>query len=169
MQNREEALSRAQEAVRRAVDVIRSGGKVDHYEYKEGGLREEILEEIALRLLAPHGPQDPADPGTLAIQEQLGSDRLFIRLCRLQKSFRARLSPKPWRVRMPRPTAIPREGAAAESRFQEWLDEYRRVSEPHATCCFLKAVGSTHAHPGFIRLVQLHDDRTKAFSGLPLA
>lgn len=122
-----------------------------------------------LRLMAPHEPQDPIHPATLAVQEQLGSDRLFVRLCRFQKSFRARLSPKPWRIGFSRPDPFPREGFDAEDRFRQWLSGYQRASEGYATCRFLKAVGSSQIHPALTRLVQLHDEHCKAYADLPLA
>lgn len=122
-----------------------------------------------LRLMAPHEPQDPVHPATLAVQDQLGSDRLFVRLCRFQKSFRARLSPKPWRIGLSRPEPFPREGFDAEDRFRQWLSAYLRASEGHATCRFLKSVGSSAVHPTLARLVQLHDERCRAHSDLPLA
>lgn len=122
-----------------------------------------------LRLMAPHAPQDPASDSTQAIQRQLGSDRLFIHLCRYQKSFRARLSPKPWRIGLPRPEAFPREDAEAESRFRLWLTSYQRAAEAHATCRFIKTLGSGQIDPRFGALVRLHDDQTRALTALPLA
>lgn len=122
-----------------------------------------------LRLMAPHEPQDPVHPATLAVQEQLGSDRLFVRLCHFQKCFRARLSPKPWRMGLSRPVPFPREGFEAEDRFRQWLADYQSNSEGYATCRFLKAIGSGQVHSSLKRLVQLHDEHCKAYADLPLA
>jgi hypothetical protein len=38
-----------------------------------------------------------------ALLNEFGADTLYVRLCRLQESFRARLSPKPWRLGMRQP------------------------------------------------------------------
>jgi hypothetical protein len=122
-----------------------------------------------LRLMAPHEPQDPVQPATRVVQEQLGSDSLFVRLCHFQKSFRARLSPKPWRIGLSRPEPFPREGFDAEDRFRQWLSGYQRASGGYATCRFLKAVGSGQVHPTLKRLIQLHDEHCKAYTDLPLA
>lgn len=122
-----------------------------------------------LRLMAPHEPQDPVHPATLAVQEQLGSDRLFVRLCRFQKTFRARLTPKPWRLGLSRPEPFPREGFDAQDRFLQWLAGYQRASEGYAACRFLRSVGSGDVHPLLKPLVQLHDDHCRAHSDLPLA
>ena len=244
-----DARARAEAAVRKAADAVRTGGRSQAYDYGQRELREEVLEEHhgpegqplailtrnrygavilnaadlffadldlapptlwarclhlfgrplpdavavatqavagfcaanplwsfriyrtfnGLRLMATHAPQDPGSAGTRAVQARLGSDPLFIRLCQAQQSFRARLTPKPWRVGLPRPAAYPREGPAAESGFRTWLAGYRRASESHATCHFLQTAGSGAIDPGFAPLVQLHDERTRAFSGLPLA
>ena len=50
-----------------------------------------------LRLLATHALFDPAADETQSLLESLGSDPMYIRLCKAQESFRARLTPKPWR------------------------------------------------------------------------
>src|SRR5258708_17287312 len=42
------------------------------------------------------------DPGSTRSEEVLkefGADPLYVRLCKMQQSFRARLTPKPWRDR----------------------------------------------------------------------
>ena len=50
-----------------------------------------------LRLLATNGVFTPDTPEVDAVFEALGADPLYRVLCRVQKCFRARLTPKPWR------------------------------------------------------------------------
>ncbi len=50
-----------------------------------------------LRCLIINVPFDPAQADAQAILRDLKSDPLYIRLCRAQECFRARLTPKPWR------------------------------------------------------------------------
>lgn len=51
-----------------------------------------------LRLMLVGRQYDPADPSTLRVLRDLDSDPLYVSLTRRQECFRARLSPKPWRV-----------------------------------------------------------------------
>lgn len=53
------------------------------------------------RLLVTGTGLAPTDPGTAALLAELGSDPLYARLCSVQGSFRARLTPKPWRIAVP--------------------------------------------------------------------
>ena len=51
-----------------------------------------------LRMLAMHATFSPEDEQLQAFFKALGTDTLYARMCRLQHCFRARLTPKPWRV-----------------------------------------------------------------------
>src|SRR5262249_7835846 len=56
-----------------------------------------------LRYLVTHAPFDPGDADTEAAMQFLGCDPNYMILCRAQKSFRARLTPKPWRCGVRKP------------------------------------------------------------------
>jgi len=107
---------------------------------------------------------------TEALLQEFGADPLYMRLCRMQESFRARLTPKPWRCdfRNP-PGTFPFETPQAEAQFRAWEAEYKSKSAPYATCRFLSAAGSGRVAPEFESLIRYHDQETKATSGLPLA
>jgi hypothetical protein len=92
------------------------------------------------------------------------------RLCRAQKSFRARLTPKPWRCGLAAPPGeYPFEREEDQAAFARWLDEYARASESFATCRFVEAIGWGRVHADNAAIVALHDARSRAASGLPLA
>ncbi len=98
------------------------------------------------------------------------ADPAFIQLCHVQDSFRARLTPKPWRMgTKPPPGQFPREQASEQSDFAHWLEQYDRASAAKATCRFVEAIGPGTVDEAIAPIVRLHDDRTKATSGLPLA
>ncbi|MEP6918402.1 MAG: hypothetical protein ABJC89_22345 [Acidobacteriota bacterium] len=44
-----------------------------------------------------------------------------------------------------------------------------RAAESRATCQFVETIGAGWVHPEIAAIIRLHDDRTKATSGLPLA
>jgi hypothetical protein len=100
---------------------------------------------------------------------EFGSDPMYIRLCRTQESFRARLTPKPWRcdVRKP-PVKFPFEGAGTEAAFRDWEAEYSQRIAGYAVCRLVTTFGDG-VDPAFHKLIEYHDQETKATSDLPLA
>jgi hypothetical protein len=121
-----------------------------------------------LRLMATHAPVDP--PHGEGVMSALGADPLYMRLCRLQQSYRARLTPKPWRCGTGAPRVEwPFADLRAESAFREWNEDYRRKHSRYATCRFLRRLGSEKVHPEVAPLMSLHDERTRCGAELPLA
>jgi hypothetical protein len=53
---------------------------------------------VGLRVLVTHRTFDPNEPEVLACFRALRVDKLYARMCRRQKCFRARVSAKPWRA-----------------------------------------------------------------------
>ncbi len=98
------------------------------------------------------------------------SDPLYIRLCRTQESFRARLTPKPWRCQFHAPPVeFPFETGDDRSRFENWEREYNAKSAAFATCRFISDLGSGGVHPDFGDLIDYHDHESKAFAPHKLA
>jgi len=51
-----------------------------------------------------------------------------------------------------------------------WIARYEKAAEGHAACQYLESVGNTErVHPNALAVQELHDERTRAHSGLPLA
>jgi hypothetical protein len=74
-----------------------------------------------LRVLVTHALFDPTADSTQPLFESLGTDPLYVRLCRAQGSFRARLTPKPWRCGHASNTiGWPRETDDAQRQFEKW-------------------------------------------------
>lgn len=123
-----------------------------------------------LRLLATHALFDPEVPSTEAVFDALAADPLYRRLCKNQKCFRARLTPKPWRCDTAKPPSRwPWPDAKAESRFQQWEKKYLAACDAFATCDLIATFGSTHIHAEIQPIVQVHDEATRADSKLSLA
>jgi hypothetical protein len=105
-----------------------------------------------------------------SILNQFGADRVYMRLCRTQESFRARLTPKPWRVDFRKPPVdFPYETPRAEADIRRWEAEYNQKCGSYATCRFVTSVGEDNIDPAFADLIAYHDEQTKANSGKPLA
>jgi hypothetical protein len=123
-----------------------------------------------MRYLVTSGWRDPVAEDTHAIFASLGCDTRYRQLCKVQKSFRARLTPKPWRCGCPNPPVrFPFENADSERKMNDWIARYEDASQRYATCQFLATVGSTMPPAEISPLIAEHDARTKATSGLPLA
>jgi len=123
-----------------------------------------------LRYLVTHAPFEPTGVETQQVLQAVGADAQYIRLCQIQKSFRARLTPKPWRIGMENPpTKFPYHDAGEERRMRDWEARYDRASAGRATCRFVEEIGDGAEHPDIAPIRALHDEQTHATSGLPLA
>ncbi|HEY3391975.1 MAG TPA: hypothetical protein VGK58_04670 [Lacipirellulaceae bacterium] len=122
------------------------------------------------RIIALGREYEPTSPQSAGLMDCVGADADFVSLCRIQNSFRARLTPKPWRcgVRRP-PNFFPRETVQESFRFTQWLDGYERACRGYATCQYLGHVGPQHIDKRIAPIVTLHDRETKAHAALPLA
>jgi hypothetical protein len=124
-----------------------------------------------LRYLVTHRTFAPQHTEIRHAMEALGADPQYRNLCNAQKSFRARLTPKPWRIGLKAPphALYPRSSPDAERSMEEWLASYQSASREYATCRFHAALGSQRVDPDIVPFVELHDALTKASANLPLA
>ncbi len=123
-----------------------------------------------LRLLITHDLFDPTADGTLNVLQELQSDPLYIRLCRHQESFRARLSPKPWRMRLEKPPSrYPWESSEQEYSYRQWVARYDGVAAEFAVCQLVAELGNGREHPEVGSLIALHDRYTCTGDDLRLA
>src|SRR5260370_15448242 len=112
---------------------------------------------------------EPGSGSRGSLLRRLGSGPLYLKLCLSQESFRARLTPKPWRcgLRLP-PVSFPFETGEAEARFRDWEQKYTASIARFATCRYLGSFGSG-MNSGFADLIEYHDQETKTSAILPLA
>jgi hypothetical protein len=122
------------------------------------------------RLMATDSLMDPKSRETEAMLSAFGADPFFTKLCNLQASFRARLTPKPWRVgcRLP-PASYPFDSLEVERRYSEWLREYEAAIQGKATCAFLESIGPGKTLPESAAVVAEHDRACRVGEDLPLA
>ena len=123
-----------------------------------------------LRYLFTHAHADPTAESTLRAMEALGADPLYMRLCKIQECFRARLNPKPWRcgIKALRIT-YPWEDETAEKSARHWITTHEKKAQEYATCSLISQFGSKTMDTEIARVVEFHDSATKAESGLTLA
>ncbi len=123
-----------------------------------------------LRVLATHALFDPAADSTQALLESLAADPMYVRLCKAQESFRARLTPKPWRCgHASNMIAWPRETDDQQRQFDKWMATYLARQAKYATCRFLGSTGDGPMLAEIETIVEIHDRTTRCHEPLALA
>ncbi len=157
--------ARAEAAARARVEVAvrrRPGWLLELYRTPRG-----------LRGLAVHAPFDPRGPEAAALFDEIGGDPVYGRMCRAQRCFRARVSPKPWRAGVraplrPRPGVWPVRPERLAERTA-WVEAYERAVEGFAACRHLATLGDGRRDPRVDAVRELHDRLSRARTPLPLA
>ncbi len=122
-----------------------------------------------LRVIVTGVAASPGSDRARALLTELGSDPLYVELCATHDSYRARLTPKPFRVgARALPVSWPFADDGARSRYEEWVSQYDGRSSGHAVCR-LVSVSGPEPGPDESRLVGLHDTRCRVGERLPLA
>ncbi|GAB4319557.1 MAG: hypothetical protein Kow0059_13630 [Candidatus Sumerlaeia bacterium] len=152
-------------AVQGALDALREALR------RYGGASFRVYRTAAgLRAIAVDREFDPAGREAKDLMTATGTDPAFARLCAAQNSFRARLTPKPWRLKVPLPPGQhPRQDDQMKRQFAEWLARYERASSNHAVCRYIESIGTASPGPAARRLIELHDRLTRCTEQMPLA
>ncbi|MDQ8183798.1 hypothetical protein [Pelagicoccus sp. SDUM812005] len=154
-------LAHQLKAVNRIVDWSKSNPNSGFRLYQTRG---------GYRLLFTDKLYHPLSDEVRRIFQELQSDPLYRRLTERQECFRARLTPKPWRIGLSRPnTQYPRD-SENQRNFASWLSKYESNSKSYATCTYLEHLGPKSInHDQIATTLQLHDSQTKAAQKLSLA
>lgn len=122
------------------------------------------------RVIVTGSGLEPRSPVATALFEQLGTDRVYVHLCRKYNTCRARLTPKPWRCGLRAPASVwPPSTSEDVRRSNEWLTRYASATTGFATCR-LSATFGPPSSPDEARLIDLHDRITRVTEQqLPLA
>jgi hypothetical protein len=126
-----------------------------------------------LRLLALHRLFDPREPEVAACFTALGVDPMYAQMCFKQNCFRARISPKPWRIglqrlRAPHTAAWRPEHADLPAR-RLWIEAYEREAQGYASCRFTESMGSGRTDLNAEAVQQLHDAFCRVDQDLKIA
>lgn len=126
-----------------------------------------------LRLMALHRLFDPREPAVQACFDALGVDPVYARMCHNQHCFRARVSPKPWRMglqrmRPPYSAAWRPEHAALPARLA-WVDAYQRKAQDYASCRYIETLGDGPVDADADAVRELHDLLCQAERDLVIA
>jgi hypothetical protein len=125
-----------------------------------------------LRCLITNNIFNPKSDDALRILQDLKSDPLYVRLCKAQECFRARLTPKPWRCSFRQPPSglrYPWENARVEADYRQWEKQYEAAASKYSTCMLIKQIGPADIHPDIEPILALHDRTTGVGNKAPLA
>ncbi len=123
-----------------------------------------------LRYLLTSGPLAPDDPTVDRLFQFVSCDESYRRLCKVQHSFRARLTPKPHRIGCPPPPhRVPFCSDDERREMDDWLGRYTSSHSAFATCELATSLGNSSCPPEIAAVVEAHDAATGAHSGRPLA
>ncbi len=125
------------------------------------------------RLIFTHRLGDPDEKELRLWVRELYADPQYVKMCLKQRGFRARVSPKPWRIGMAplhhRTAATWPVDAERLAVRQAWVREYEAASVGFAACRFVETLGMGMPLPEAERLRFWHDELSCAGSGLPIA
>jgi hypothetical protein len=170
------ALQAAAAALRKAGGVAEKGALARIRAFSEAHpqwLLRVYRTPAGFRVLVMHRTFAPEDLEVGVFFENLGTDRIYVRMCEKQRCFRARVSPKPWRIGQ-KSHILPQRGVwpvAPEvlPRRREWIAQYEERSRGFASCRFVEELGGGRVDAKAEAVRRLHDDQCRAHTDLPLA
>jgi hypothetical protein len=113
---------------------------------------------LGYRCLVTSETFDPAADDTLGLLRDFGSDELYVKMCRAQDCFRARLTPKPHRVRLYKPGhRYPWIDDSRRRMFERWLRAYEERSQGFSACRYKDHFGRLKVARGVQEIVDIHD------------
>jgi len=93
-------------------------------------------------------------------------DERYALLCHQQNCFRARLTPKPARLRLAYPAGVRFPYSAADAaRMATWIQTYNERSAKYSVCRLVTELGGAQSSP----ILDIHDKLCKVDTALPLA
>lgn len=122
-----------------------------------------------LRVLLTGEQLDPCDDQTHALFDELGADPQYTTLCRVQSCFRARLTPKPSRMRVGWPPDRVRADREPSGALRQWEQAYHDECPAFAVCRLIVQIGPDTSDPDIALTQSIHDEYCAVSAPLPLA
>lgn len=122
-----------------------------------------------LRYLLTSETLDPTSDQTRELFMSLGADQQYTNLCKAQRCFRARLSPKPIRMSVGWPPQKIRADREQSPELSQWEKDYTNECPQYAVCRLIETIGPPPQHPDILRIQTLHDKLSGVGSELKLA
>jgi hypothetical protein len=115
------------------------------------------------RVLIVDQPRAATQKENISWMKEMGADPLYVRLCGLQRCFRARLGPKPWRIGM---EALggwinDKTDPTERARVIAWRAQYQMETRQWRICDAPKIIGDGIIHPDLVAIVEYHDQECR--------
>ena len=121
------------------------------------------------RVLITGADAPPDSEQAAAIMRELASDPVYVTLCATHRTYRARLTPKPWRVGIPALTARwPWRDTRTADRASRWLSRYTEACAGSIVCQKVRDARRA-ARPEEALVLDAHDRAVLGAPGAPLA
>ena len=124
------------------------------------------------RVMVMHTCFSANDEEVYRFFDAVGTDPYYVKMCQNRQCFRARVSPKPWRMHMDRIASGSGVWPVKPERLkarQQWVRQYEHETRKFSACAYIESVGSKHLDPTAERVRAIHDDYSQAGRSLPLA
>lgn len=149
------------QSVRTRVESVAQNHRFSYRLYQTAG---------GYRLLITSSLFNPKDARTREIFSELGADEKYIRLTALQECFRARLTPKPWRIKITMPQVVfPFLTEAEQRSIAQWVERYSEGCQKYATATLISASTKSGELQQLLPIIKYHDEKTRIQLDLPLA
>ncbi|UYZ83465.1 hypothetical protein MTZ49_12795 [Entomomonas sp. E2T0] len=140
--------------------------------YPKWGVR--VYETPAgLRLLITHKTMQPNDSEVDLFFKLMDVDPVYARMCKNQQCFRARVTPKPWRINMNQHITPQSGNWPIKEQYltirEDWVKEYSNKAKDFAACRFIKSIGNATVDDKVAEIIKLHDELSKANTDLAIA
>ena len=108
----------------------------------------------------------PRSDESIKMMQDFSADALYRWLCIKQNCYRARLTPKPYRIKQKRIKVIfPDRTEAEQEKMENWVRAYDEISNNFATCKLVLEQGRSYSN----RVIDYHDRHSKINTNLNLA
>jgi hypothetical protein len=133
--------------------------KIEEYQKQNPAYTIKVYETFAgLRVVVTNQIFENYSDAAKKIFAALGADPLYVRLCEAQSCFRARLTPKPWRIKLDRPASrFPRHEQSDINDFASWVQHYEMATRSVSTVKLVSIFGKGFEHPDVARVLAVHD------------
>lgn len=108
---------------------------------------------------------DPVDRKNIRLMRRLNVDWLYVLLSRKQQCYRARLTPKPHRLKI-RTIKVKTPLVAESDHYKDWSKTYEEAAQNYSVAKYLKSLGHDFSYD---QVVRYHDDQCKAHESFTLA
>lgn len=110
------------------------------------------------RIIVTNQKFDPRSTESQKLMKVFKADRLYGFLCKKQNCYRARLTPKPYRIKQKGIKVIfPNRSTEQEVFLREWISEYNSKLKKYSVCKLIEQIGSVNSNE---RIIKLHDQLT---------